>query len=163
MDLLSTRTYAAQPEGWFLQMAENLLPGRAVAISLRDDLFDLLRHQSTYGNPVFRSDDLCTSNRGLVELYREVSSTHAHILRGARKPRQNAQAEQPEKNSGASYPDMMVIRGPAALTGDRLETVTNPVVLAEVLSASTRRSHRGNLQRLICCLVWSYSAQFQCV
>src|ERR1700686_2632272 len=90
MDLLSARTYAAQPEGWFLQMAENLLAGRVVAISLRDDLFDLLCHQSTYGNPVFRSDDLCASNGCLVELYREVSSAHARILRAARKPRQNA-------------------------------------------------------------------------
>ena len=42
-----------------------------------------------------------------------------------------------------TYPDVMVICGPAALTSDRLETVTNPVVLAEVLSASTRDYDRG--------------------
>jgi hypothetical protein len=92
MELLSTRTHTAQPEGRFLQMAENLLSSRVVAISLRYDLFDLLRHQSAYGNSVFRSDDLCVSNRGLVELYREISSAHARILRGARTPRQSAQA-----------------------------------------------------------------------
>ena len=86
MELLSTRTYAAQPEGRFLQMAENLLPSRVVAISFRDDLFDLLRHQCAYGNSVFRGDDLYASNRGLVELYREISSAHARILRGVRKP-----------------------------------------------------------------------------
>src|SRR5713226_3363634 len=89
MELLSTGTYAAQPEGRFLQMAENLLSGRSVAIVLRDDLFDLLRHQSAYGGAVFRSDHLCAANRGLVELYREVSSAHARILRGARKSHQN--------------------------------------------------------------------------
>jgi hypothetical protein len=87
MDLLSTRTYDAQPEGRFLQMPENLLSSHVVAISLRDDLFDLLLHKSAYGNSVFRSDDLCASNRGLVELYRQISSAHARILRGARKPR----------------------------------------------------------------------------
>jgi len=37
----------------------------------------------------------------------------------------------------------MVICGQAELTGDRQETVTNPVVLAEVLSASTRDDDRG--------------------
>ncbi len=42
-----------------------------------------------------------------------------------------------------TYPDVMVICGPAALTGDRLETVTNPVVLAEVLSTSTADYDRG--------------------
>ncbi len=90
MELLSTRTYAAQPEGRFLQVAENLLSVRVVAIILRDDLFDLPRHQSAYGNSVLRGDDLCPSNRGLVESYREISFAHARILRGARKPRQSA-------------------------------------------------------------------------
>ena len=90
MEVLSTRTYAAQPEGRFLQMAENLLSCRVVAIGLHDDLFDLLRHQSADGDPVFRSDDLCAANRGLVELYREISSAHARNLRGAREPRQSA-------------------------------------------------------------------------
>src|SRR6478672_1163887 len=79
MKFLSTRTYAAQPEGWFLQMAENLPSGRVVAIGLRDDLFDLLRHQSADGDPVFRSDDFCAANRGLVELYREIPSAHARF------------------------------------------------------------------------------------
>jgi Uma2 family endonuclease len=37
-----------------------------------------------------------------------------------------------------TYPDVMVICGTAMLTSDRLETVTNPVVIAEVLSNSTR-------------------------
>jgi Uma2 family endonuclease len=37
-----------------------------------------------------------------------------------------------------TYPDVMVICGPAAITPDRLETVSNPVVIAEVLSTSTR-------------------------
>ena len=72
-------------------MAEDLLSSRAVAISLRDDLFDLLRHQYAYGDSVLRRDDLCASNRGLVELYREVSSAHASILRGAREATSNAE------------------------------------------------------------------------
>jgi len=42
-----------------------------------------------------------------------------------------------------TFPDVMVICGEARLTGDRLETVTNPVVLAEVLSTSTRDYDRG--------------------
>jgi Uncharacterized protein conserved in cyanobacteria len=42
-----------------------------------------------------------------------------------------------------TYPDVIVICGPVVLTGDRLETVTNPVVLAEVLSNSTRDYDRG--------------------
>lgn len=83
-------------------MAENLLSSRVVAISLRDDLFDLPRHQSAYGNSLFRSDDLCLSNRGIVELDREISSAHARILRGARKARQSAQTERPERHGGAS-------------------------------------------------------------
>ncbi len=37
-----------------------------------------------------------------------------------------------------TYPDVMVICGPASLASDRLETVMNPVVIAEVLSNSTR-------------------------
>ena len=42
-----------------------------------------------------------------------------------------------------TYPDVMVICGGAELTPDRLETVTNPVVIAEVLSESTRDYDRG--------------------
>ena len=37
-----------------------------------------------------------------------------------------------------TYPDVLVICGPIHLTNDRLETVTNPTVLVEVLSDSTR-------------------------
>ena len=37
-----------------------------------------------------------------------------------------------------TYPAVMVICGPIHLTSDRLETVTNPTVLVEVLSDSTR-------------------------
>jgi hypothetical protein len=102
MELLSTRTHTAQPEGRFLQMAENLLSSRLVAISLRDDLFDLLRHQSAYGDSVFRSDDLCVSNRGLVELYREISSAHARILRGKHTPRKSAQGSRSADSSGGA-------------------------------------------------------------
>jgi Uma2 family endonuclease len=42
-----------------------------------------------------------------------------------------------------TYPDAMVICGPAVLAADRLETLTNPVVLAEVRSTSTRDYDRG--------------------
>lgn len=42
-----------------------------------------------------------------------------------------------------TYPDVMVIRGRADLTPDHLETVTNPTVIAEVLSESTRDYDRG--------------------
>ena len=42
-----------------------------------------------------------------------------------------------------TYPDVMLIRGRAALSGDRMETVTNPTVIAEVLSEETRDYDRG--------------------
>ena len=42
-----------------------------------------------------------------------------------------------------TYPDVMVICAPVLFTLDRLQTVTNPVVIAEVLSASTRDYDRG--------------------
>ena len=41
-----------------------------------------------------------------------------------------------------TYPDVMVICGQAQLTDEPLETVTNPVVLVEVLSSSTREYDR---------------------
>lgn len=37
-----------------------------------------------------------------------------------------------------TYPDAVVICGPIILSGERLETITNPTVLVEVLSPSTR-------------------------
>jgi Uma2 family endonuclease len=37
-----------------------------------------------------------------------------------------------------TYPDVMVVCGPVALTRERLETVTNPCILVEVLSDSAR-------------------------
>jgi Uma2 family endonuclease len=43
-----------------------------------------------------------------------------------------------------TYPDVAVICGEIKLSGDRLETVTNPVLLAEVLSDSTRDYDRGD-------------------
>lgn len=51
-----------------------------------------------------------------------------------------------------TYPDAMVICGPMALSDDRLETATNPCVLVEVLSDSTRgydQNEKMNLYRLI--------------
>lgn len=51
-----------------------------------------------------------------------------------------------------TYPDSMVICGPMALSDDRLETATNPCVLVEVLSDSTRgydQNEKMNLYRLI--------------
>ena len=42
-----------------------------------------------------------------------------------------------------TYPDAVVICGPIVLSGDRLETITNPTVLVEVLSPSTRAYDRG--------------------
>src|SRR5438874_5298435 len=42
-----------------------------------------------------------------------------------------------------TYPDVMLICGPTLLSGDRMETVTNPVVIAEVLSEATREYDRG--------------------
>lgn len=88
MGILSARTRAAQPEGRFLQMLENVLSRRAVAIGLGDQMFDLPCHQSADGDSVFSSDDLCAPNGGLVELNGEILSGHARILRGARKPNQ---------------------------------------------------------------------------
>ena len=42
-----------------------------------------------------------------------------------------------------TYPDVLVICGPPAYSSDRLPTVTNPVVIAVVLSSSTRDYDRG--------------------
>src|SRR5258708_35004625 len=42
-----------------------------------------------------------------------------------------------------TYPDAVVICGPIILSGDRLESITNPAVLVEVLSPSTRAYDRG--------------------
>lgn len=42
-----------------------------------------------------------------------------------------------------TYPDVMVICGPVALTRDRPDTVTNPCVIVEVLSGATRDYDRG--------------------
>lgn len=42
-----------------------------------------------------------------------------------------------------TYPDLLVVCGPAELTSDRLETMTNPTLLVEVLSRSTERFDRG--------------------
>src|SRR4051812_36735754 len=93
MELLSAGTCATQPERRFLQVLENLLSRRVVTIGLDDHLFDLLRNQSADRDSVFRGDDLCAANRGLVELNREVASAHARILRGARKTRQSELAD----------------------------------------------------------------------
>ncbi len=42
-----------------------------------------------------------------------------------------------------TYPDVLVVCGEIQLTGDRLETVTNPALIVEVLSASTKDYDRG--------------------
>jgi Uma2 family endonuclease len=42
-----------------------------------------------------------------------------------------------------TYPDVLVVCGEVQLSGDRLETVTNPVLIVEVLSASTKDYDRG--------------------
>ena len=42
-----------------------------------------------------------------------------------------------------TYPDAVVICGPIIASGDRLDTITNPTVLIEVLSPSTRDYDRG--------------------
>jgi Uma2 family endonuclease len=47
-----------------------------------------------------------------------------------------------------TYPDVLVICGEASLAPDRLETVTNPVVIAEVLSTSTREYDSGQKYEL---------------
>ena len=43
-----------------------------------------------------------------------------------------------------TYPDVMVICGQPVLTHDRPDTVTNPVILVEVFSESTREYDRGD-------------------
>ena len=42
-----------------------------------------------------------------------------------------------------TYPDAVVIYGPIILSAEPLETITNPTVLVEVLSPSTRAYDRG--------------------
>jgi Uma2 family endonuclease len=42
-----------------------------------------------------------------------------------------------------TYPDVLVICGTIEVTGDRLETVTNPTLIVEVLSSSTAEYDRG--------------------
>jgi Uma2 family endonuclease len=44
---------------------------------------------------------------------------------------------------GYTYPDIMVICGEPALSGDRQDTVTNPSLIVEVLSDSTEAHDRG--------------------
>jgi len=54
-----------------------------------------------------------------------------------------------------TYPDVMLICGPAKLTPHNPETVTNPVLIAEVLSDSTRdydRTQKFDLYREIAAL-----------
>ena len=43
-----------------------------------------------------------------------------------------------------TYPDVMVIADPVDLKPDRKDTVTNPLLLAEVLSDSTENYDRGD-------------------
>lgn len=43
-----------------------------------------------------------------------------------------------------TYPDIMVVPDPLVLQEGRTDTVTNPILLAEVLSKSTRNSDRGD-------------------
>jgi hypothetical protein len=68
MEFLPARTRPTQPERRLLQMAQNHLSRRVVAISLGDQMLYLLRYQSAYGGSLFRSYDLCAANRGLFEL-----------------------------------------------------------------------------------------------
>lgn len=42
-----------------------------------------------------------------------------------------------------TYPDVLIVCGRIELTGDPMETIANPAVLAEVLSDSTRDYDRG--------------------
>lgn len=42
-----------------------------------------------------------------------------------------------------TYPDVLVVCGGIQLSGERLETVTNPTLIVEVLSASTKDYDRG--------------------
>ena len=42
-----------------------------------------------------------------------------------------------------TYPDVLVVCGQVQLSGERLETVTNPALICEVLSDSTRDYDRG--------------------
>lgn len=42
-----------------------------------------------------------------------------------------------------TYPDVLVVCGGIQLSGERLETVTNPALIVEVLSASTKDYDRG--------------------
>ena len=46
-------------------------------------------------------------------------------------------------NDFYAYPDVMVVCGKAELSSDSQETITNPILLAEVLSKSTQRYDRG--------------------
>jgi hypothetical protein len=70
-------------------MAEDLFSRCVVAIGLRNDLFDLLRHQTTNGGSMLCRDDLRAANRHLVELNREISPGHARILRRGRQEKAN--------------------------------------------------------------------------
>jgi Uma2 family endonuclease len=42
-----------------------------------------------------------------------------------------------------TYPDVLLVRGEVQLSEERLETVTNPALIIEVLSASTKDYDRG--------------------
>jgi len=47
-------------------------------------------------------------------------------------------------NTLYTYPDISVICGKTETTDDKLDTVTNPAVIIEILSATTRNYDRGN-------------------
>lgn len=47
-----------------------------------------------------------------------------------------------------TYPDVMVVNSPIIFAEDRTDTITNPLMIAEVLSDSTEKYDRGNKFRM---------------
>jgi len=74
------------------------------------------------------------------------SNVHAHLRTALRGTGCNAFGSDLRISTPGglyTYPDVSVICGKVELTADRLESATNPVVLVEVLSDSTRDYDRG--------------------
>lgn len=92
-----------------------------------------VRHEYLGGEIYAMAGGYCNHNQIAQNLTRTFDGVRA---RGCRSYLSDVRLRTP--GGLYTYPDVMVICGAASLTPDRLETVTNPVVVAEVLSTSTR-------------------------
>jgi Uma2 family endonuclease len=97
------------------------------------------RHEFLNGEIVLRAGDAPNHN----EITSEITSILNAILRGSLKgkPYSIFASDQrlwvPQLNN-YTYPDVMVVARPIELQSGRTDTITNPLLIAEVLSKGTR-------------------------